>query len=429
MNQSSPLDDHRGFIEEQHKRDVPPRHIATKLKKKGVQTSDKSVTRALVRWGLKEAGKASNKQTSTPGRDPSFSLKGDEAEILTPPSPSLAHPDDLLEERGLSTDDWEVTNLTVNEWDSPTGETLKQLKVSAKRKKPLVWVYPASEAPSYRVKTETRSPRKLRPFEAELVVFVGDQQAPYHNLQLHELFCEFLEHNQPDRGVLIGDTVDFPDISRHRSNPEWHVSAQECINSGYRLLRDYVQASVDTEWTKLVGNHDERIRNRLIDLMTGLYGITPAETGEVQIPAYSIRNLLHLDDLGIKFIDPEGGYSDAQVKLSPYLAARHGWIARAGSGLSALKTLEHLGYSVVIGHSHRQSLVHKTTHDIDGTLMTLAGAETGCMCRIEGGLGYAVAPDWANGFATASIYPDGTFKIDLATYVNGNLYWRDQRYV
>jgi hypothetical protein len=50
------------------------------------------------------------------------------------------------------------------------------------------------------------------------------------------------------------------------------------------------------------------------------------------------------------------------------------------------------------------------------------------MCRIEGGLGYAVAPDWMNGFATAHVWPDGTFKIELATYVNGVLYYGDKRY-
>ena len=48
------------------------------------------------------------------------------------------------------------------------------------------------------------------------------------------------------------------------------------------------------------------------------------------------------------------------------------------------------------------------------------------MCRLD--LGYTVAPDWQQGFATATIYPDGTFKLDLATYVNNTLYWRDQRY-
>jgi hypothetical protein len=50
------------------------------------------------------------------------------------------------------------------------------------------------------------------------------------------------------------------------------------------------------------------------------------------------------------------------------------------------------------------------------------------MCEIRNGLGYAVAPDWQNGFATAQVWDDGRFKLDLATYVSDALFWRDQRY-
>jgi hypothetical protein len=161
-----------------------------------------------------------------------------------------------------------------------------------------------------------------------------------------------------------------------------------------------------------------------------LYGVRRAalEDQEEEDAVLSVQHLLRLDELGIDFIDPKGPYDQAQVKLSKYLGVRHGWLTKKGAGQSALATLEHLGYSVVVGHTHRQSLVHKTTHDIDGNPTTLMGAEAGCMCIIRDGLGYAVNPDWQNGFATATIWPDGTFKIDLATYFDGVLVWRDQRY-
>jgi hypothetical protein len=61
------------------------------------------------------------------------------------------------------------------------------------------------------------------------------------------------------------------------------------------------------------------------------------------------------------------------------------------------------------------------------TLVTQA-VEAGCMCRIDGGLGYAVNPSWQNGFSTAVVWPDGSHVIELATFVDGALRWRDQRY-
>lgn len=341
---------------------------------------------------------------------------------------NLSNPTSLLEERGLDPNDWEITSLKVNEWDGANGEPCKQLTVHAKRK----WTQLSLLQPAYEPDTYT-APKKVAPKPStlpRLVVFAGDQQAPHHDAHLHDLFCSWLDENKPEFGILMGDTVDFPDISRHPQNPEWDTTAQDCINSGYLLLRDYVQSSTNTQWTKLMGNHDERIRSRLLNLFTNLYGLRRADIpGEdTEAPALCMSNLLRLEALGIDFIRPNGNYEHAQVQVSKHLAARHGWIAKKGSGASALATLEQLGFSVVVGHTHRQSLVHKTTHDIDGRPSTLAAAETGCLCEIKDGLGYTVAPDWQNGFATASVWPDGTFKIDLATYANDKLYYRDQCY-
>lgn len=413
MNQVSPLEAWRDLIEVESRRGTPPREIVKLLVDQGLATSERSVRRALRRWSISLSPDSTG-----------FKIEGDEAEVTSKPSSDAIDHEELLRSRGLDPDEWDVSHLTVNEWDSPTGEVMRQLKVVVRRKRPLEFLLPAVEAP--RIRHSTKRPPER---DHQLVVFVGDQQAPYHDPQLHDLFCNWLEYNQPEYGVLLGDTVDFPDISRHPENPEWHVTAQECINAGYLILRDYVEAS-PTDWTKLCGNHDERIRTRLLSYMTNLYGIRPADKpDQSQAPsAMSVRTLLHLDALGIEYIEPKGSYTHAQVKISDFLAARHGWIATKGGGSSALKTLEHLGFSVVVGHSHRQSLVHKTTHDINGSPYTLVAAESGCMCKIRDGLGFTVAPDWQQGFCTGTLWNDGTFKLDLATYIDGKLYYRDQRF-
>lgn len=385
-------------------------------------TSEKSIRRFRKRHGLQ-----------IPGTEKAFTrIDGDTAEAATKPEqgrPVLDDPDKMLRDRGLSPEDWYIDAITVNEWEGGAGEgnkaTYYQAKFTAKRKRPEFQLIAARSDGWKKPKPARHLDRNYK-----LVVFAGDQQAPFHDLKLHSAFCEWLEFNQPNEGVLIGDTVDFPDISRHRWNPENTASVNECTQAGYDLLRGYVSASPNTQWKKLPGNHDERLRNSIIDEKRELFGVRrPTVPGESEeSPVLSVEYLLRLDELGIEYVDPQGEYAQGQVKVSDKLAARHGWLAKKGSGSSALATLEHLGFSVIIGHTHRQSLVYKTTHDINGQPSTLAAAETGCMCLVEGGLGYAVSPDWQAGFATATIWDDGKFRIDHGTFVNNTLLWREQRY-
>lgn len=418
----SPLDPYQSQIETWVAQNWTNREIEEGLTELGIPSSERSIRRAKSRWNL-SAGKIEKPEPA------GMSLKGDSAEITGPATEKLKTPDELMTDRGLDPEEWEIVSMTINEWDGPvkggSKQSLRQLKVHLRRKVAIDFLVPArTDGPTFKV-----AQRKVLKSAPRRVVLCGDQQAPYFDTDLHLALCEFLHDYDPHEGVLIGDTIDFPDISRHPDTPEKDASAQECIDSGYLLLRDYREANVRVSWTKLAGNHDERLRREQINKVERLYGLRRAQIpGDVaEIPALDVGHLMRLDELGIDYIRPKGDYEHEQINLSPYLAARHGWIARKGSGASALATLEQLGYSVVVGHTHRQSLVHKTRHDINGQTATLAACETGCLCDLDG-LGYAVAPDWQNGFATAEIWPDGTFRLDLATFVNGRLYYRDKRY-
>lgn len=393
--------------------------VVRALTQLGVSTSERSIRRALRRWGLPAEDQGFQGQTK---------ITGDDAILTSKPSLDYSNPEDLLKERGLEPEEWEVTSVTVNEWDSPTGDVLKQLKVNCRRIKDIQWPEwpePAQinvDLPKARPKKNTGQPRR--------VVCVGDHQAPYHDKELHALFLNWIDVNRPDEGIFIGDTIDLPKISRHPDDPVWAATTQECVNAAGQIIYDYRAASPETQWKKLAGNHDERLRRAVINNIADFYGLKPAEVEELpDLPSiHSPRLLLRLDELGVEFIEPNGSYDHAQVRISDFLAARHGWIARKNSGASAHATLDHLGHSIIVGHTHRQSRVHQTKFTIDGKPIVNTAVETGCMCRIEDGLGYAVAPDWQNGFAVAEVWPDGRFSIDLATYVDGVLLYRDQRY-
>lgn len=356
-------------------------------------------------------------------------VKPEEVEVTSKAAQSFDDPEQIVRDRGLNPDDWDFVGLIDNEWDSPTGEALKQRKLTLKSKKPTQLITPArTDGPTF----SPPKPIKKKKGESSLVFVGGDDQAPFNDKYLAEKKCEFLSQINPDRIVKIGDTMDFPDISKYKKNPEIDEIARvnDCINAGYEVMRDERAAAPNAEIIKLIGNHDVRLRDFIIAYTPQLHGLKRAQIeGQEEDSVFSPNFLLRLDELHVDLVGEHANYEHGEVKLSKYLAARHGWVATKGSGTSALKTLEHLLYSVLVGHTHRLSLVHKTTHNIDGDLTTLAACETGCLCVVDkNGLGFTPSPDWQQGAATVEIWPDGKFHIDLINYVDRNLYWRGNRY-
>lgn len=403
----------------------------------GIDTTADSVRRFRKRHDL-----------NIPGTEPAYTrIKGNDADCRTPLSERIeADPDRMLRERGLNPEDWYIDDIGVNEYEGlqkggKNKTKLYQTKFHAKRKKPYVGLMPP-RSDGWKAPTRARIQILPDPKKPDLIVVCGDQHAPFHDKNLHRLFCQWLEENHPHRGVVLGDLGDFPDISRHPADPENHCRAQDCLQGSYDILRAYIEASPSTPWDYLIGNHDERIRQYMIKNAPLLYPFRQVDTADSPgAEIHAMSHLMRLDELGVNLIDPQGTYEYAQVELSSNLAVRHGWVVRQGSGASALKTLEQTGYSVIVGHTHRQSCVYHTMQEIDGTPRQTLAAEAGCMCRMDKRTSrskfedpgerypnYTVHPDWQAGFCTAAIYPDGKFKVDLATYVNSVLLWRDKRY-
>ena len=388
-------------------------------------------------------------------------VEDDEAEGATTPEPVfneddlnriLTDPDKMLRQRGLDPDEWEITHLTPNMWEGPTSGkvqeaggpakvTYYQTKFSCKKRRPESEMIMAPRTDGW-VRPSFNQVKHLEG-RSSFVVIVGDQQAPFHDKGLHVSTLEFLRQVQPSAMVNLGDTIDLPDIRPgHRIHPAHTAHINECLQAGYDIMRGYVDAAPEMVVKMLYGNHCERMLNILTDAaqaeVRNLVGIkrpdTPENPGEELL---TLEHAMRMDELGVSVVKPAGPYQRAGILLTDKLAVRHGWIARKGSGASALATLEHLGYNVIVGHTHRQSQVFKTVHEITQETRTLMAIEAGCMCRVsqapdpEDGRvwpGYTDEPDWQQGFATAEIWPDGFFKADLATYVNGVLLYRNQRF-
>lgn len=369
---------------------------------------------------------------------PGVDLTEGQATVTLPPGARLDDIPALLAERGLSVDDWTIDRVTVNKWESAAKindewvtTQLHQLKVILKPSVAKLFPLPArTDGPRY----ERYPDLTMSEIEgSKLYVVLPDQQVPHHDKALHELVCRWLEQNQPYGIICSGDLIDLPTVSKHR--PNLHMvrdqahAAQAGIDQSYELLRDYVQASPSPYRKLIPGNHEERLQNSIIDRMPELYDVKRA--GAIDLySVLSVPYLLRLDELGFDWVTAPNGaeWPDAQLALSPLLAARHGWLAAAKSGATAHKTLDHLGHSCIVGHTHRQGIVYQTKHQLNGDLRVIMGIEAGTLAEARDGLGYAVAPDWQQGFCGLRIFPDGTFSASLATYVNGTLIWEGQRF-
>ena len=328
----------------------------------------------------------------------------------------------LCADRGLDVEkDWIVVRSRLNNWGGPDGLENTQLRVDLEPR--MGMLMPASSDPGW-----VPPKRKVRPAQkaSELVCFLSDQHVPFHDKHLHEATVAWLTDHQPDRILLLGDLLDFDQVSRYARNDLHTATMQDTLDQGYEVLRDYRAAAPDADIVCLAGNHEERLRAAIGKQLAAITNLKRPgdDDGLLSVPF-----LLRFDELGIKFVGSDvGGYEHAAIKVTPELQAIHGWIAKKGSGSSARATLDHIRVSTICGHTHRASSVFSTSWSIDNEPRTLVALETGCMCEIRDGLSHAPRPDWQQGFATASCRDNGMFHAEMAVYVAGSLMWRDWTY-
>jgi predicted phosphodiesterase len=325
--------------------------------------------------------------------------------------PSSWTPEKLLREHGLDPEEWVIVRVRVNRWDDPN-DPKQQLRFDVVPREAILELKPPDPA---KWKPPAKPRRKANKDRRKIIV-CGDHHAPHHDRTLHKLFLQWLEDERPDEGILLGDLLDFHSISRHRDREGFSQPVNECLQAAFNLLRDYRHASPDTRWTMLRGNHDDRLYFQIIDNARGLHQITAADD---EVPALSLRRLLHLDELGIELVDEE--WERAKAKITRRFTARHGYTSSKNSTEQMLSKLAH---STVQGHTHRLSVRYRTEHDDtdpEEPTQTRLGAEAGCMCEIGEGLGYCTQPDWQQGALLVHAWADEDFHAEPLIYVPGRL--------
>lgn len=325
------------------------------------------------------------------------------------PTPAPWKAEDVIRAHGDDPDECVILRSRGNRWGDPA-EPMHQLRVDWVRKNEMIH---AADPKDW---TPPAKPRKRKREKYLDAVVISDHHAPHHEPVFHRLFLEYLSDAQPGLIEVNGDLLDFSTISRHREREAYAQPVNECLQSGFQILRDYREVCPDATIRYKRGNHEERLLHLILDNAKGLHNITPAADA---VPALSLRRLLHLDELHIDYVDAE--WDQAKTQISKKLTARHGFSTSTNAGKAML---DKLAGSTVQGHDHRLGNTFVTEHQTDpddDPLRVRMGVQGGCACIIPGGLGYINGgePNWQNGCTAFRVWPDGDFHATAGVYVGG----------
>lgn len=227
--------------------------------------------------------------------------------------------------------------------------------------------------------------KKLKKSDVETTVFISDTHIPFEDVEALDAVYKFIEEEQPENIVIIGDFLDFYEVSRYGKDPSREHTFQDEVNKGRSRLEMLRRKAPKSRIMYRKGNHEERLETYLMN---------NPELSSLDI--LNVDILLGLDDLDIEYFD----YKDSLV-IGKYTVI-HGTDKEGAklSGHSAYTpkgNVEKFGTSIIQGHSHRLGSHYKTDHD--GTIRE--GHEIGYLSKP---MDYAHHTNWQQGFGV--LYTD-----------------------
>lgn len=299
--------------------------------------------------------------------------------------------EDLLQAANVNLDEWQVEKQVVNSWDAMSKladgtsapKTMFQVKVWLTRKlnfyvRETEFTFEGERSPSKDISGEN------------VVLCIPDAQfgfrrrvdgslEPFHDEQALRLSLKVAEELNPGIVVLMGDFLDFPELSRFQTEPDTRQLIQPALDALSDYLHELVSVvSPETAIYWLEGNHELRLRNALLDLHAGaLADVRPAN--EDGPPALSVERLLHLDALGVEYIAPYG----TPLWLWDVMF-HHGYIVRGSGGKTVSSILASTTHHHVVGHIHRRELASRSIETPEGRKEVHA-MSPGCLASLERG--------------------------------------------
>jgi len=208
------------------------------------------------------------------------------------------------------------------------------------------------------------------------------------------------ESGQIDEVVILGDYVDFYDVSSHPKTPGIECKLVTEIERCHERLMELNALFPKAKKVYICGNHEHRLDRYIQNNASALFG------------HITIKDILKLDTLGWHFV-PYGPEQKYQI-LGSKLYARHEPVG--GGEHCAASTVKKCVRSMIFGHTHR--VQEFQIRDIDGELYR--GISGGCLIDLNHKVFSYIKShyQWTQAFTFVDVLPNGDFFHQLVQIVN-----------
>lgn len=227
---------------------------------------------------------------------------------------------------------------------------------------------------------------------------ISDLHIPYLDPHAWDLTLAIIEFVKPDKVNILGDLVDFYELSTFDKNPKRvkEGGVQRELDQAFLRMSELKRAAPQAKLRYLPGNHEDRLRRYLMR-HSELYDLRVLE----------LENLLRLKELEIE-------YHSEEIEIIPgLLHGIHGTVVRGESGYSANGELAKSRYAVslISGHTHRLGVSYVRT-----MFQLIKGVENGCLCGLKPE--YVKHPNWQQGASLVTHWGKETFDVTDIPYLN-----------
>ena len=184
-------------------------------------------------------------------------------------------------------------------------------------------------------------------FEAQRVsmktcLFIPDCHIPFVDVRAYSIMLSIATDLAPQEVVILGDYLDFYNVSNHPKDSKIRVSLEEELCQGREHLAELRGLFPQSKITFIEGNHEYRLYRYL-------------QSNAPQLSSFvDFADLIGLKGLGIDFV-PYGPHQGYQP-FNSFLTARHE--PQSGGDNCASASLKKAFGSVIFGHTHRLQEAH-----------------------------------------------------------------------
>lgn len=356
--------------------------------------------------------------------------------------------DDLLEICNVDKNIWKVEKYVVNKWEVASKDKnnnvintpLYQIKAFLERIVPIETNIPALNCIVFKASEKNNNcckndKKQKNTFEKALIIpdshngysRKNSQLIEFHDKKAWSIALQIAKDSQPDRIVLLGDMLDFAELSdKFIKSPDFYWTIQPAVVELSWYLSELRTSVPNAKIDYLEGNHERRLTKSIINNLIAVYDLKKANNPK--LPVMSVQNLLCLDEYNIQY---HSNYPNDEIWLNNHLSCNHGSIARNESGDTAKAILRNARCSEIIGHIHRQEMICTTKFSRKGPSQYKVFCP-GTIARIDGVVpANKASNNWQQGLAMVHYETnhDELFEINPITINEGRCIYNDKLYV